>query len=44
MKVTLSTDALPKVRADLLALGVRTGGLGSDKALKAFDRSLGGAI
>ena len=44
MKVTLSTDALPKVRADLLALGVRPGGLGSDKALKAFDRGLGGAL
>lgn len=44
MKVTLSTDALSKVRADLLAIGVRTGGLGSDKTLKAFDRSLGGAL
>jgi len=44
MKVTLSTDALPKVRADLLALGVRAGGLSSDKTLKAFDKSLGGAL
>ncbi len=42
MKVTLSTDALPKVRADLLALGVRSGGF--DKAQKAFDRTLGGAL
>ncbi len=44
MKVTLSTDALSKVRADLLALGVRSGGLGSDKGLKGFDRALGGAL
>ena len=44
MKVTLSTDTLPKVRADLLALGVRAGGFRSDKALQSLDRSLGGAL
>jgi leucyl aminopeptidase len=44
MKVTLSTDALTKVRADLLAIGVKQGGLGSDKTLKALDKAANGAI
>ncbi len=44
MKVTLSTDALTKVRADLLAIGVRPQGLASDKALKEVDRATGGAL
>lgn len=44
MKVTLSTDALTKVRADLLAIGVRPNGLTSDKTLKEVDRATGGAL
>ena len=44
MKVTLSTDALTKVRADLLAIGVRPNSFSSDKALKELDRATGGAL
>ncbi len=44
MKVTLSTDALTKVRADLLAIGVRPNALTTDKPLKELDRATGGAL
>jgi leucyl aminopeptidase len=44
MKVSLSTESLAKVRADLLAIGVRTGALEKDPALKQLDRATGGAL
>jgi len=44
MKLSLSTEALAKVKADLLAIGVRTGALEKDKALAQLDRAVGGAL
>jgi leucyl aminopeptidase len=44
MKVTLSTDAPTSTRADLLALGVRTGAVADDPQLKALDEASGGAL
>jgi len=44
MKVSLSTESLAKVRADLLAVGVKTGGLDKDPELKKLDRATGGAL
>ncbi|MDQ3032604.1 MAG: leucyl aminopeptidase [Myxococcota bacterium] len=47
MKVSLSTDAPTKVKADLLALGVRSAGpgsLGKDRVFKQLDKSTGGAL
>jgi leucyl aminopeptidase len=44
MKLSLSTESLAKVKADLLAIGVRTGALEKDKALKQLDRAVGGAL
>jgi leucyl aminopeptidase len=44
MKVSLSTDAPTKVKADLLAIGVRSGGIGKDRVWKQLDRSTRGAL
>lgn len=44
MKVSISTDAPTKVRADLLVLGVRTGQLGKDKLTKQLDKAVHGAL
>jgi leucyl aminopeptidase len=44
MKVTLSTDAPTKVRADLLAIGVRAGHLGKDRLFKQLDKTARGAL
>ncbi len=44
MKVSLSAEAVTKVRADLLAVGVRTGDAKRSKLIKDLDRASGGAI
>jgi leucyl aminopeptidase len=44
MKVTLSTEALTAVHADLVALGVRTGAVSQDPNLAAIDAASGGLL
>lgn len=44
MKVSLSTDAPSKVKADLLAFGVRAGQLAKDNLFKQLDRTTRGAL
>ncbi|UJR81820.1 leucyl aminopeptidase [Sandaracinus amylolyticus] len=44
MKVSLSTDAPTKIKADLLAIGVRAGQLGKDTVFKQLDKATDGAL
>lgn len=44
MKVSLSTDAPTRVKADLLAIGVRAGALGRDRLFKQLDKATRGAL
>lgn len=44
MKVSLSTDAPSKVKADLLAIGVRAGQLAKDSVFKQLDKATKGAL
>ncbi len=44
MKVSLSTDAPTRVRADLIAVGVRAGQLGRDRVFKQLDKASRGAL
>lgn len=44
MNVTLSNDAPSRVKADLLAIGVRAGQLGRDTVFKQLDKSTRGAL
>jgi leucyl aminopeptidase len=44
MKVTLSTEAPTSIRADLLALGVRTKAVADDPTLKALNEASSGAL
>ena len=44
MKISLSTDAITTVKADLLAIGVGPGDLGKRKDLKTLDSATGDAL
>lgn len=44
MKISLSTDSITKVKADLLAVGVGAGQLGKDAELKRLDQATKGLI
>ncbi len=44
MKISLSTDSITRVKADLLAVGVGAGRLGKDPDLKSLDQAMGGLL
>lgn len=44
MKVSLSTDAPTKIKADLLVIGVRPGGIAKDRLVQPLDKATDGAL
>ena len=44
MKISLTTDSVTKVKADIVAVGVRARKTGSDRDVQALDKAMGGAL
>jgi leucyl aminopeptidase len=44
MKITLSTDAVTRAAADIVAVGVRAGRLSKDENVARLDKAMGGAL
>jgi leucyl aminopeptidase len=44
MKISLSTESITSVKADILAVGVHAKKVGSDETVKKLDKAMGGAL